>query len=533
MFRKLYKIAVLTLIFGGLSLTTFAQGDGSTDATSEETENKKEKKEKKPIDPRAQKPYRTWSLTLVPGFTNPLTDIRYNDFFGTTKPKNEYQFGGSAHVLKMFSGAFGVQGSFFYGKLVGVVDDNVKSKEQLQYLQQAGITQPVYFETSVYQGSVALYFNISNAILGINRHYKAKQKEDKMGERRFSVYSYVGVGLSFYDAQVNDLGTETPLPPNYLQTTSGSANDIVIPLGIGAKFKLGKCVDLGIEQSYHFLMSDKLDGFVYDFPTRTRNDKFSHTGISLGFKFGTKKKDKEHYEWINPLESVLDDFDEMERKVDKLSMDTDKDGVADMFDKESNTPSGVKVDGSGVAMDVDYDGVPDHEDVELFSDKGATVDASGIAADGDGDGVPDTRDREPNTPAGALVNFEGVSIADNLEIEIPASALAGRGGGLHSIYFNFNSTTISRDQDEDLFEVAMVLKNNPGMKMRVIGHTDSRGSEQYNQDLGERRAQAVADYLTKNYGVPAESLIVESMGKSSLDSHRDEINRRVDFKIKD
>ncbi|AEV31383.1 thrombospondin type 3 repeat-containing protein [Owenweeksia hongkongensis DSM 17368] len=93
-----------------------------------------------------------------------------------------------------------------------------------------------------------------------------------------------------------------------------------------------------------------------------------------------------------------------------LNRDTDNDGVPDFYDKDSETPEGVAVDGSGKALDVDGDGIPDFMDEDPFTSRSATVDANGRAIDSDADGVPDYMDHEPNTPKGTKVNFKGVSI---------------------------------------------------------------------------------------------------------------------------
>ncbi|WP_139955689.1 OmpA family protein [Flavicella sediminum] len=127
--------------------------------------------------------------------------------------------------------------------------------------------------------------------------------------------------------------------------------------------------------------------------------------------------------------------DELEKEDIKLNysidnVDTDGDGVADVYDKEPNTPEGVKVYGNGVSVDSDNDGIPDYKDDCPF-EKGAigsngcserevvksSVSAEDVEAvvsvkfvDTDKDGVADIYDQEPNTPAGAKVYGNGVSV---------------------------------------------------------------------------------------------------------------------------
>ncbi|MET2830922.1 OmpA family protein [Mesorhizobium shangrilense] len=64
----------------------------------------------------------------------------------------------------------------------------------------------------------------------------------------------------------------------------------------------------------------------------------------------------------------------------------------------------------------------------------------------------------------------------------------------------------------------------------ISGHTDARGTDEYNQKLSERRAKAVADYLVSKFGVDASRLEVKGYGKTELyDPNRpdDQVNRRV------
>ncbi len=74
------------------------------------------------------------------------------------------------------------------------------------------------------------------------------------------------------------------------------------------------------------------------------------------------------------------------------------------------------------------------------------------------------------------------------------------------------------------------------MTISVEGHTDSTGSDNYNQGLSERRARAVADYLG-THGVNASRLRVKGYGESSSIASNDtaegrRLNRRVEVKAK-
>lgn len=108
---------------------------------------------------------------------------------------------------------------------------------------------------------------------------------------------------------------------------------------------------------------------------------------------------------------------------------------------------------------------------------------------------------------------------------------------VRDLHFAFDSSKIdSRDKDQ-LDTIATKLKAEPAStELNITGHTDSVGSDAYNQKLSDRRAHAVADYLV-NAGVPAASIkSVEGYGESKpvADNKTKEgraENRRVEIKI--
>ena len=79
-----------------------------------------------------------------------------------------------------------------------------------------------------------------------------------------------------------------------------------------------------------------------------------------------------------------------------------------------------------------------------------------------------------------------------------------------NLYFNFDS-----DKLKEELEVSSLLEyliNNPKKRLLLQGHTDSRGSNTYNKDLGMRRAKSTKDYLVSK-GVPKEKIVLQSFGE--------------------
>jgi len=112
--------------------------------------------------------------------------------------------------------------------------------------------------------------------------------------------------------------------------------------------------------------------------------------------------------------------------------------------------------------------------------------------DSDGDGVNDCNDKCPNSPAGQTVGPDGCPVPVTID--------------LRGVNFDFDKSTLRPDAVAILNEAIEVLKKYPELKVEVAGHTDSIGTDAYNQKLSERRAKAVYDYLTSN-GIDAGRLI--------------------------
>ncbi len=100
------------------------------------------------------------------------------------------------------------------------------------------------------------------------------------------------------------------------------------------------------------------------------------------------------------------------------------------------------------------------------------------------------------------------------------------------ITFDYNSADVSAKSLPSVQALGRALTN-PDLKgstFIVAGHTDAAGGESYNQDLSERRADAIKRYLIENYGIAAADLVTVGYGKSKLKDPNQplaEVNRRV------
>ena len=145
--------------------------------------------------------------------------------------------------------------------------------------------------------------------------------------------------------------------------------------------------------------------------------------------------------------------------------------------------------------------------------------------DSDGDGVIDALDKCPGTPAGVKVNSEGCP-----EVGEVLLSLTG-------VNFAYDSAKIKPESADILDNAVTVMNENLSVHVRAEGHTDSRGSDAYNQGLSERRANAVVAYLVSK-GIDANRFSVVGYGEKVPVAPNDTPenmykNRRVDLVVTD
>jgi len=159
--------------------------------------------------------------------------------------------------------------------------------------------------------------------------------------------------------------------------------------------------------------------------------------------------------------------------------------------------------------------------------------------DEDSDGVFDRRDRCPDTPENTPVDHRGCPLPQypatekvpEPEPQTEVITLSDAG----NVLFDFDKSDLTPAAKAQLDTLMDKLRNADVVSIKVIGHTDSKGSDAYNQALSERRASSVAAYLLSQ-GLAPNKLTSEGRGESEpvADNTTDEgraQNRRVELHI--
>jgi outer membrane protein OmpA-like peptidoglycan-associated protein len=106
---------------------------------------------------------------------------------------------------------------------------------------------------------------------------------------------------------------------------------------------------------------------------------------------------------------------------------------------------------------------------------------------------------------------------------------------LKNIFFDFNKATLRKESENEIQQLTKLLMDVPTMKIEISGHTDNKGSDEYNKNLSNQRAKAVYDRLIEK-GIDASRLTFIGYGEEKPIATNDteegrQLNRRTEFKV--
>ncbi|MFC0343185.1 OmpA family protein [Epilithonimonas hispanica] len=435
---------------------------------------------------QSSKRFDDWSISIGAGV--PL--IQSADMTSIKNGNGKNLFGYSAYISvdKAITHAFGLNLQYDRGETrQGYA--NTKDHEVLPAGQIAGRTQ---------------YDAIS--ILGDLNFSNLLRRVDNKSPFRWALHGYAGIGTIAYKSFRQNPGKDYQLlnferKPFKLNSLFGQA-------GAGLKFKINNRIDLEGRVMYVITGDDEFDGAGvkqtgYNLREDQISDNFFNTTLGLTFKLG---KHESHLMWHDPLQEMYYKLDVLNDKTQDLEVckkgDVDNDGVCDDWDRQLDTPAGARVDGAGVALDADIDGVID------LNDKCVTV-------------------------PGPIEN-QGCPLAGTGLVSEDTALLKG-------VEFDLNSDRIL-PSNTPILNNAINYINSSNSNFKVIGGTDTRATDAYNQNLSERRANNVKDYLIRN---GADKTKLEAIGRGEKDllypecepaskcpEWKNRANRRVYFEAK-
>lgn len=199
------------------------------------------------------------------------------------------------------------------------------------------------------------------SLLGDINFSNLLRRVDNKSPYRWALHGYAGIGTLAYRAYLEDLGGQrlmTEVKPFKLTSLFGQA-------GAGLKYQISRRLDLEGRLMYVVTGDDEFDGAGsgqtgYNLREDQISDNFFNATLGLSLKLG---KHQSHLMWHDPLQEIYYKLDVLEQRNQDIEVckkgDGDNDGVCDDWDRQLDTPAGARVDGAGVALDTDLDGVID------------------------------------------------------------------------------------------------------------------------------------------------------------------------------
>lgn len=142
--------------------------------------------------------------------------------------------------------------------------------------------------------------------------------------------------------------------------------------------------------------------------------------------------------------------------------------------------------------------------------------------------------------AGAVIGHKMDKQAEEMKKVLGDAEVRREGEGIvilfkEKVLFGFDRSDINTSAESSLNKLVNVLQKYPDTNIEIIGHTDDKGSDTYNQALSERRAVSVSNFL-KGQGVSSSRVTTKGMGESDPVATNDteegrSLNRRVEFVI--
>lgn len=405
---------------------------------------------------RAQ--YRTLSIGVNAGVLTPEIPFGSNDF-----TKSNYELGYGISVRKQLAHSFGVQATVIRGRLSG---DDSRSI--------SGATNGTRDGYKSFSTELAYYATLAGVVNVATIDFLRRQNSVNFFVTAGGGYAAYAPKVTFANNTVYDYKNNANGGNKYI-------HELIIPVGVGVKFKLSDGVALNLGYNANFVDGDNLDGADVRFPTK---DKFSYAYGGLEFTLG--KTAKPNLDWVNPIAMMYDE----------LKDPTLRQEVEALKGRVSNVEKAV----------------------------------DDLKKDSDGDGVSDQFDKCPGTPAGTIVDGSGCEI----KFPKPDTTIAAVPTGYPNIQFEFDSSVLRTSAYPTLDRLSADMRSNATSTFELDGYASSEGSTAHNMRLSKDRANSVKTYLV-NSGVDAKRIKTKAFGETNpiADNSTEPgrvTNRRVEIK---
>lgn len=391
-------------------------------------------------------------------------------------------------------------------------------------------------------------------------------------------YLYFGAGYMNYKVGIKPSVT-SPLDVE----ESGWA--VIFPVGVGTEFKITDNLIVDVSAGLTYSLTENLNYYKIS----DLNDAYFSLGVGISFSGESCDTDKDNDGLTRCEEEALgtdpnnpdtdgdglSDGDEvLKYKTDPLKADTDGDGLSDGDEvwKYKTNPLKADTDGDGLSdgdevfkyrtdplkADTDGDGLSDGDEVLKYGTDPLKADTDGdglsdgdevlkyktnpLKADTDGDGLTDYEEIMTYKTDPLKVDTDGGSVGDGVEVKRGTDPLDPSDDivqidvpiVLEGITFATNKYNITPESESVLNKALKTLRTYEDIVVEISGHTDSDGSNAYNQTLSYNRANAVKEWLVSK-GISSDRITAVGYGEdkprvaNDTPEHK-RMNRRIEFK---
>lgn len=446
----------------------------------------------------AQQPASGMTTTSQTGLVSPKdkweVGVNVGTMFSVGDVAFKPGFGGGLHLRKSLDHVFSLRGQANFGKFKG--DDGGTAARNYSATYAAATGQ---------------------AVITLNNLRFNKPT------RKVNLYVFGGVGLNYFKTDYNnifDFPSQDPAKkPN--GTYDGGINGNM-DVGAGLTIRINPKMNFAIEHTANIgfgSAADFIDGDANNnYELTSYRDVVHYFHVGLNFNIGKADRSEPLY-WINPANQINNDIAELKARPVYDPTDTDGDGIIDAIDQEKESPAGARVDTRGVTLDSDSDGLADYKDKEPYSPPGYKVDGMGIAQ------IP----KEPKITEADVNRIVDGKLKD---FKVPQQGIID--WFLPMIHFDLDRYDIKRNEYENLYQIAQVMKQNPTIKVVVAGHTDRSSGNTYNNVLSYNRAKASIEFLVATHGISRDRLLLNWGGEDTTlvpSNGQNYINRRAEFRV--
>lgn len=462
------------------------------------------------------KPRNMWEIGVSAGSFNVIGDV------SSKFPA----LGFAAHVRKAFGYVFSMRLQYLNGTGKGQSWlESVNYRKNIAWSQySAPVRQPTgqIVSSTGAAGFDVVYYNYKNKSQDLSLQGIFTINNIRFHKQRSGIVAYLGAGIggTAYEVMVNALDgggqtyaqqfkTITPVEYKNRKDILDKLKDIMddsyetraenqgprrpklgdntlrlsTTLLGGVAYRLGKRINIALENRHTFIKDDLLDGQQWqenpegDAALTSNWDSYNYLSLGLNFNLGAKAV--EPLWWLNPLDYAYSELNNPRHmKFPKpVFDDADGDGVIDQLDREPNTPAGCPVDTHGVTLDTDGDGVPDCKDKQLIT----PTECQPVDADGVGK-CPDPE---------CCKNIVATPPTPVCPCDYP------------SLSFRGNASSLGSDAKAMLATVAAKLKANPSCNININGYPEASKAS---QAVCQKRLDAIRMYLVETEGISADRI---------------------------